>query len=47
VSYFELLQIIRETPFAVLFERSDADKNNILTMGEFNNFFITFDTDRK
>lgn len=42
-----LFQIIRETPFTVLFVRSDADKDDRLTSAEFSNLFISFDTDRK
>ncbi|XP_069120256.1 uncharacterized protein [Argopecten irradians] len=37
------VQIIQETPFAVLFERADTDNNNQLTSTEFNGFFNSFD----
>ncbi|XP_063419951.1 insoluble matrix shell protein 5-like [Mytilus trossulus] len=37
--------IIRETPFTVLFVRSDLNKNNLLNKTEYNNFFISFDAD--
>ncbi|XP_033732780.1 probable calcium-binding protein CML18 [Pecten maximus] len=37
------VQIIQETPFAVLFERADTDNNNQLTSTEFNGFFKSFD----
>lgn len=36
--------IILEAPIAVLFERSDANKDNILTHNEFSKFFSSFDT---
>ncbi|XP_060569489.1 uncharacterized protein LOC132727908 [Ruditapes philippinarum] len=35
--------IIRETPFAVLFERSDVNKDEFLNHNEFRNFFSSFD----
>jgi len=38
------LQIIRETPFAVLFERSDSNTDELLTHGEFRHFFGSFDS---
>ncbi|OWF43501.1 uncharacterized protein LOC110459643 [Mizuhopecten yessoensis] len=37
------VQIIQETPFAVLYERADKDHNNQLTATEFNGFFNSFD----
>lgn len=37
--------IIRETPFAVLFERADTDKDEFLSRSEFGSFFGSFDTD--
>ncbi|XP_060068129.1 uncharacterized protein LOC132548288 [Ylistrum balloti] len=37
------VQIIQETPFAVLFERADTDHDNQLTATEFNGFFSSFD----
>ena len=39
-------QIIRETPFAVLFERADADKDEFLSAAEFGHFFSSFDVNR-
>ena len=37
-------QIILEAPLAVLFERSDANRDNVLTHNEFSKFFSSFDT---
>ncbi|WAR30937.1 hypothetical protein MAR_033479, partial [Mya arenaria] len=36
-------QIIRETPFAVLFERADKNQDEFLSHGEFRGFFDSFD----
>ncbi|XP_053380158.1 uncharacterized protein LOC123555032 [Mercenaria mercenaria] len=36
--------IIRETPFAVLFERADTDKDEFLSHNEFRNLFSSFDS---
>ncbi|XP_048777475.1 calcium-binding protein LPS1-alpha-like [Ostrea edulis] len=36
--------IILEAPLAVLFERSDVNKDNILSHNEFSKFFSSFDT---
>ncbi|KAH3796889.1 insoluble matrix shell protein 5-like isoform X2 [Dreissena polymorpha] len=37
--------IVRETPFAVLFERSDKNHDEFLTQAEFRTFFQSFDMD--
>lgn len=40
-----MFQIIRETPFAVLFRRADSSQDEFLSHGEFLNFFGSFDSD--
>jgi len=42
--FIGIRQIVRETPFAVLFERSDSNQDEFLSRGEFHAFFNSFDT---